>query len=219
MNLSGYKSIVFDCDGVVLNSNQVKTQAFYNVTLGYGEGFARKFRDFHMQNGGISRYKKFEYFLTNIIGKKIDEEVLNNLLYSFSKEVKKGLMSCEITKNLDILRQETTGANWSIVSGGDQEELREVFKARGISDYFNGGIFGSPSCKDTILANELRNKNLIHPCLFLGDSKYDYEVSVRHRLDFVFISGWSEVYNHQDYCRVNKIKSKESVIDLLDCTN
>jgi HAD superfamily hydrolase (TIGR01549 family) len=219
MKLSGYKSIVFDCDGVVLNSNEVKTRAFYNVTLGYGEVFASKFRDFHMQNGGISRYKKFEYFLTNILGKKIDEKVIKKLLYSFSKEVKKGLMSCEITRNLDILRQKTHEAKWFIVSGGDQEELREVFKARDISDYFNGGIFGSPACKDTILFNELQNKNLVQPCLFLGDSKYDFEVSVRHRMDFLFISGWSEVDNYQAYCRVNKIKSKENAVDLLECAN
>jgi phosphoglycolate phosphatase-like HAD superfamily hydrolase len=216
LNLSGYKSIVFDCDGVVLNSNQVKTQAFYNVTLGYGEGFANKFRDFHVQHGGVSRYKKFEYFLTDIIRKKIDEKEMKKLLYQFSREVKKGLMSCEIAKSLDILRQKTHEAKWFIVSGGDQEELREVFKARGIFEYFNGGIFGSPSCKDTILSNEMHNDNLISPSLFLGDSKYDYEVSVRHGMDFIFISNWSEVHNYEAYCRVNKIQSRENVFNILE---
>ena len=29
---------------------------------------------------------------------------------------------------------------WLIVSGGDQKELREVFKYKKITSYFNGGI-------------------------------------------------------------------------------
>lgn len=31
------------------------------------------------------------------------------------------------------------------------------------------------------------------PALFLGDSKYDYQAASAAGLDFVFLSGWSEV--------------------------
>jgi len=214
LNLNKYKSIVFDCDGVVLNSNQVKTRAFYNAALSYGEGFASNLRDFHIQNGGISRYKKFRYFLTDIIGKKTNEEELNHLLSIFSIEVKKGLMDCEITKNLELLRKKTHKSKWLIVSGGDQEELREVFEARGIFKYFDGGIFGSPSCKDEILFSEIHNGNLVFPAIFIGDSKYDYAASVKAELDFVFLSGWSEVSDWQSWTSKERIKTVKMLDEL-----
>jgi HAD superfamily hydrolase (TIGR01549 family) len=214
LNLSEYKSIVFDCDGVVLNSNQVKTQAFYNVTLGYGEDFANKFRDFHVQHGGVSRYKKFEYFLTDIIGKKINEKEVKKLLHQFSREVKKGLMSCEIAKSLDILRQKTHEAKWLIVSGGDQEELREVFRARNLFKYFDGGIYGSPDSKIEILNREIDKGVITGSTVVLGDSLYDYQASENANLDFIFINQWTEFKEWQIFCEGNKIKTKKNIADL-----
>ena len=34
-----------------------------------------------------------------------------------------------------------------IASGGDQEELRFLFKEKNIASYFDGGIYGSPIFK------------------------------------------------------------------------
>lgn len=58
-----YKTLVFDCDRVILNSNKVKTEAFYQSALAYGEQAAQALVEYHIANGGISRYKKFAYFL------------------------------------------------------------------------------------------------------------------------------------------------------------
>ena len=60
MQFNDIKSIVFDCDGVVLNSNKLKTQAFYNAALPYGEKAAIALVSYHIKNGGISRNHKFE---------------------------------------------------------------------------------------------------------------------------------------------------------------
>ena len=58
-----YKSIIFDCDGVLLDSNTIKSEAFYQSVLPFGQKYADEFIQYHKNNGGISRYKKFEYFL------------------------------------------------------------------------------------------------------------------------------------------------------------
>lgn len=68
MNLNQYKSLIFDCDGVILHSNKIKTEAFYKVALRFGKVAADKMVDYHVRNGGISRYKKFEWLLINING-------------------------------------------------------------------------------------------------------------------------------------------------------
>lgn len=61
---------------------------------------------------------------------------------------------------LEALRQQTSDAHWLVVSGGDHEELRDVFAWRGIAEWFNGGIFGSPDTKDEIVARELGSGNI-----------------------------------------------------------
>ena len=209
--LSKYKSIVFDCDGVVLDSNQVKTQAFYNAAQSFGNEAAQMLVEYHMKNGGISRYKKFNYFMSTIIGKGTDGDTLEALLALFAKEVKKGLLHCKVASGLEILRKQTKQANWMIVSGGDQDELRDVFSERDLAKLFDGGIFGSPDNKHIILEREIRCENIQLPALFVGDSKYDYEAANRAGLDFVFLTELSEVKDWDAFFE-NKIVTIEKDI-------
>ena len=213
--LTDYQTLVFDCDGVVLNSNKVKTQAFYEATKNFGHEAAQALVDYHVANGGVSRYLKFEYFLKNILQTSIEESVLQDLLNRFATAVKQGLMECEIASGLDALKQKTADANWLIVSGGDQAELREVFKARGLYQLFDGGVFGSPDDKDKILAREKLSKNIAGNGLFLGDSKYDYFASNKAGLDFVFLSDWTDVKGWKSWVSENNLKSFPNIQGLV----
>lgn len=208
-SLSEYKTFVFDCDGVILNSNKIKTEAFYRTALAYGEPAAQELVRYHVENGGVSRYKKFKYFLDEIVpnltNNKVSGPNLEVLLENYAKIVLDGLLSCELAEGLEELRIKTSDAKWLIVSGGDQAELRQIFNERGLARYFDGGIFGSPDTKDQILEREINNGNIQHPALFLGDSKYDYKAAQSARLDFLFLTGWTEVKNHQDWCRKNNV--------------
>lgn len=208
-----YQTLVFDCDGVVLNSNKIKTQAFYEATKHFGHEPAQALVEYHVANGGISRYAKIHYFITQILKQEFDPTLNEDLLQRFAQAVKDGLMSCEVAEGLDQLKAQTPNANWLIVSGGDQQELRDVFAARDLAKYFEGGIFGSPDTKDTILARELENGNISRSALFLGDSKYDYQAAKTAELDFVFLTQWTEVKDHQAW------SSKLSIASYLNLTH
>lgn len=214
-NLGKYKTLVFDCDGVVLNSNKVKTQAFYDVAKIYGHEPAKALKIHHMQNGGISRYKKFEYLLTKILKKPIHQVELDGLLLHFSKKVKNALLACEVAEGLEELRKKTNHTKWFIVSGGDQGELREVFSERDLDGLFDGGIFGSPDTKDLILEREVNYKNIQFPALFIGDSEYDYEAANRAGLDFIFLSGWTEFSGHKNFFLQKNIVTVARIEELL----
>lgn len=204
--LTEYKTFVFDCDGVILNSNRVKTEAFYKAALPFGEKAASLLVDYHVNNGGISRYKKFEWFLSKIKG-EIDPELLKLLLENYATFVSEGLNSCDLVSGLAEFREATGDANWLIVSGGDQQELRSVFEKRNISDFFDGGIFGSPDTKEVILRRELQRFNIELPALFLGDSRYDHEAARDSNIDFLFLSYWTEFKGWKEYCDENSIRS------------
>lgn len=216
--LSDYKTFIFDCDGVLLDSNQVKTQAFYLAALPYGKEAAQDLLEYHVANGGISRYKKFAYFLKHIAPLytpvAVDADIAP-LLSTYAQLVQKGLLSCKIATGLKELRYQTQQSRWLVVSGGDQKELHSIFAQRDLSSFFDGGIFGSPNTKEYILARELNNGNIQFPALFLGDSKYDYQAANQAGIDFVFISGWSEVKGHEDWCKANSLFSIVGIKQLL----
>lgn len=202
-----YKTLVFDCDGVILNSNKVKSNAFYQTTLPYGKAAAKAMLEYHIEHGGISRYEKFTYFLDKIMPSTTADigPGLEQLLKNYANIVKQGLLGCEIAQGLYELREYTKHAKWLIVSGGDQAELRDLFARRDISNLFDGGIFGSPDNKDIILSREKGNGNIQHPALFLGDSKYDYQAANTAGLDFIFLTSWTEVDNLELWISNNSI--------------
>ncbi|CDM40282.1 HAD family hydrolase [Ectopseudomonas oleovorans] len=212
-----FNTLVLDCDGVILDSNRVKTDAFYSATLPYGEQAAAAMVDYHVRNGGVSRYRKFAYFLEHLAPAGVVGPDLDALLAAYASEVRAGLLTCAVAPGLEALRQHTSAARWLVASGGDQAELREVFEARGLLSLFDGGIFGSPDAKEDIVKRELENGNIRSPALFIGDSRYDHVVAQQNGLDFVFLTGWSEFKGWEDYFAPYQVLVKNSIKDLMPC--
>lgn len=209
-----YHTIVFDCDGVLLNSNIIKTKAFYHCILSHGESADQAFVDYHVKNGGISRYKKFDYFLKKIVPNLAKQSVYldtKHLLNEYTKEIKSGLLQCEIAEGLQILRHMTKDSKWFVVSSGDQQELKEIFAMRGLTELFDGGIFGSLDTKDEILTREAQNGNIQQSALFLGDSRYDHEAACNAGLDFIFVYGWSKMKNWTKRKGIKSVKDIQEV--------
>ena len=61
-DLTKYNTIIFDCDGVILNSNFKKIEAYRNAALEYGASSvqAEELVNHHIELTGISRYIKFK---------------------------------------------------------------------------------------------------------------------------------------------------------------
>ena len=202
--LAGYRTAVFDCDGVVLDSNRVKTGAFRTATLPYGAAAAEAMVAYHTAHGGVSRYAKFSHFLDAIVPGQAGPG-LEALLAAYAAAVQGGLRACAVAPGLAGLRAAHPGQRWLIVSGGDQSELRALFAERGLAQMFDGGIFGSPDTKDAILSREIAAGNIAGSAVFLGDSTYDHRAAAGAGLDFVFVSGWSEVADWRGYVREHRL--------------
>jgi phosphoglycolate phosphatase-like HAD superfamily hydrolase len=214
--INNVKSLIFDCDGVILNSNQVKKAAYYNIAFSYyGNRLANLLIEYLVKNTGNPREYLFTHFLNNIVPAGTLGPSVEELVVEVGEEMHKGLMECEISQSLFDLRENTPGIKWLIVSGGVEDELRDVFFKRSLLDLFDGGIYGGPMTKDEILNSLIRENNLEFPALFLGDSKYDYEVANRANLDFLFVSEWSEFKEWRNFCNKNKILSIKSLSDLI----
>ncbi|HSH98065.1 MAG: HAD family hydrolase [Methylophilaceae bacterium] len=217
-DLSQYKTLVFDCDGVVLNSNQLKIQAYYATAQNYGASHqqSQALVDYHVEYGGISRFVKFDHFLREIMHKPVSDADIQFLLADFGREVERRLLGCEIAPGLHELKKAMPHTRWMMISGGDQDELRRLLAQRNLDHLFDAGIFGSPDNKDQVMAREMASGSLAKPAIFFGDSKYDHQSSGRAGLDFIFFSDWTDVDGWQQYCRENAITILPRLASLLD---
>jgi len=168
----------------------------------------------HIEFTGISRNIKFAYFLETILKKPVDESSMNHLLRQLNIEVERLLENCDIAEGLEKLREKTKQAHWMIVSGGDQEEIIRLFSRKSLLKYFDVGIFGSPDSKEEIVARELKKTTGQPPALFIGDSKYDYQVAKKNNLDFIFLSDWTNFFEWKHFCKENNIKVHQKLDDL-----
>ena len=208
-----YKTWVFDCDGVLLDSNRLKTDAFYKVALPYGESIAQQFLDYHGRNAGVSRYIKIEFLWTDILGNPKDDEEINRLLEEFATLCRKGLESCDETPKVREVLSLISDKKRYVVSGGKESELKEAFSNRGLDRYFDE-IYGSPRTKIDIISDI----DLEMPGVLIGDSKGDYIAANHYGLDFVFMTQYTEFVGWEDFFdgkSVLVIRNMENVYDSL----
>lgn len=214
-----YKTLIFDCDGVLLDSNSLKTEAFRTVAADFGAISAQRLVDYHLAHGGISRYEKFRYFIDSILRGAVADAALpsiEDLLMRFSSLTRTGFEECSVAEGLPELREKTKGAFWLVLSGSDQTELRSTLASKGLADYFDKGIFGSPRSKEQIVEDLLSSGEIVLPAVFFGDSKYDFQVAAQFGFDFVFVSGWSEVSDWPEMVKENNLAEIHGMRDLLD---
>ncbi len=219
-SIGDYKTLIFDCDGVILNSNFIKGKCFYEAAITYGQRSAQELIDYHRSIGGVSRVKKFEYFIENILPKNeiyVDnpKHHLNNLLEVYRITLKKLMYKCKVSPYLKPLREICLDQKWIIISGADQDELLSNMETKSVSNYFNGGIYGGPRDKLEIMQSELIEEGVELDALFIGDSKYDYECAKYFKIDFIFLYDWTDLPDWEKYCLHNSIAYCKNLSELI----
>lgn len=170
-----YKAIILDFDGVILESVDIKTKAFKELFKEFPDKLG-EIVDYHLKNGGISRYKKFSYIYSDILKQKLEKAQLDKLGESFSTIIMQEMISCPYVHGaLEFLEEYSKKGRLFIASGTPGDELRYITDKRGISHYFDG-IYGTPETKPEILMRILKEHKLgKNDVFFIGDSINDYE--------------------------------------------
>ncbi len=189
-------NIIFDFDGVILDSNNVKTTAFKNISKRFGEIESNELVNYHIKNGGVSRFIKIKWFVENVLQTK-SEVLIRNLIKEYGNEVAKSLESCSFRTDLFNLKKKLKGTKWSIASGGKQDEIVNLLKKKLLLDIFDNGIYGSPIPKMDIVKKTILNvkPNEKNKFVLIGDSFYDYECAKKNGIKFIFASDWSDIKN------------------------
>ncbi|UAN00069.1 HAD hydrolase-like protein [Polaribacter litorisediminis] len=170
-----------------MDSNALRDRGFEEVLKTFPQTEVDDLMEFHRDNGGLSRYVKFRYFFEDIRGEAITDAEVNIWAQKFSEIMMKLLINHDllIEETLKFIKTNAKNYNMHIVSGSDQNELRQICKALDIATYFDS-IHGSPTSKNDLVANLLTIHGYdTNTCLLIGDSKNDYEAAQVNRIHFM----------------------------------
>ena len=198
ISISDYDVYIFDCDGVILDSNKLKTEAFeYALTL-EDKSDVERLIQYHKDNGGISRYEKFDHFYTKICPSLQKDLKVKQALKSFAEKVSEEMLRVDLIPGILDFINKISLLNKKIFvnSGSDENELNDVFKARNLASHFEK-IFGSPSNKIQNIERISYFNKIDERAIFFGDSISDHNAAKEFGMEFVFISGYSE-WKHPD---------------------
>jgi phosphoglycolate phosphatase-like HAD superfamily hydrolase len=189
-----YDAYIFDCDGVILDSNTLKIKAM-EVALTAIIHDSLKVNlcvDYFRLNFGRSRFHHVDVFIEKylLLNESEIDSTRKSILAAYSSQCKELYLTADITPGfIDFIK--TLKGRKYIASGSEQEELRGVFSARGLDKYFNN-IFGSPQLKSKLVENILQLEATNHLVMF-GDAISDFEAAVENEIDFIGYLAYSNV--------------------------
>ena len=179
-----YSAFIFDFDGIIKDSVRVKSEAFVQLYESEGEEFQRKVEQYHLANGGISRYVKFKVW-NKWLGRSVSEEAIDELANNFAELViEKVLASPFVVGAMEALKSANESALTFIATGTPDDEIKLILSQLKLNEFFRE-VHGSSRKKSGIVKDILERYHLTpSEVLFIGDAQTDYEAALENGLDF-----------------------------------
>ncbi len=197
------KLFVFDFDGVLADSVNIKTKAFAEIYKPYGKSVVNKVVSHHNSNGGMSRFKKFEHYHKSFLDKDIDQIQIKCLSNQFSDLVVKEVVDSDWIPGAKEYLEKLylNKACCEIISATPQDELELIIKKRNMKKYFSS-VYGSPASKYDNLQIALKKNDLIpDDAVFFGDALADWEAS--NKMGVLFVGVGKSIKDILEYNKNN----------------
>lgn len=180
------KALIFDFDGVIIESTGIKTAAFRELFAEWPEHQEEMVR-YHVENMGVSRFLKFRYFFENLLHEVLTKDAEARLNAKFSEGVLEKVANAPLVNGVEFfLQRNQSQYRYFIASATPEEELRLIIEKKGLTHYFSG-IGGTPRTKVEIAKGILRHYQLLpEEVVFVGDARSDQNAA--ETVDILFIA-------------------------------
>lgn len=177
---------VFDFDGVIVDSVDIKGDAFAAVYAEHGAAVVEQVRSFHLANGGMPRHAKIAHFERAFVGTEPTDETIEAKADAFARAVVDEVVAAdEIAGAIALIDWLAERVPVLVSSGTPHDELVEIVERRGWMAKFTG-VFGSPATKADNLrtvaeALDVATSDLV----MVGDAITDHEGAIETGSQFV----------------------------------
>lgn len=182
-------AVVFDFDGVVVDSVELKVDAFVDMYREHGDEVMKAVEAYQRYHGGMSRMKKFAHFEAELLGRPADQTRIDELCATYSALVEEKVCACPLIDGaLDFLETYSAQLPFYVISGTPEAELNRIAERRGVSKYFRK-LRGSPMSKEEGIEEFLADGPYARErVVMIGDAITDYDAAVATRIGFVGVS-------------------------------
>ncbi len=180
------KVVIFDFDGVIVESVDVKTRAFASLFTEEGQDVINAIVAYHVSHGGVSRFDKFRHIYANILQRPLSDAEFARLCEDFSRIVLDEVIKASYVDGAaEFLEQHSSEFIFYIVSATPEDELKNILHARSLSNYFRYA-FGSPMTKTDAIRKLLVEADVApFEAVFVGDALTDYMAAQETGVNFI----------------------------------
>ena len=190
------KAIIFDFDGVILETVDVKGWAFQELFKDHA-AYRERILAFHYENGGLPRENKVRHILKEFLGLPSDDATVEFYCDRFSELVFQRVVDSPFVPGaLETLQAFNGLISMFIVSGTPHEEINRIIDVKNLRNYFQA-VYGSPEIKDAWTRKILVDNGLMpEEVVWVGDALSDWRAAVKYGIRFILRSwpGNSDVF-------------------------
>ena len=170
--------LAFDCDGVILESMDIKSDAYARLAEPFGAEAMDRIRVFHALSGGVNRREKFRWMYLTFAGREPLPSELDEAAARFADLIRDGMRRTALVPGiLDVLERWHGQIPMVVCSGAPQDELVMFLTERGLAGYFDV-IGGAPPSKTPLLRSLVRRAGVAPDAVvMIGDSLTDLEAA------------------------------------------
>lgn len=186
MTQSRLDVLVLDFDGVILESEGVKTETFREVASRFPD-HVDAFMVYHRAHPTEPRAAKFQYFVAEMLGRPDDRTLIEELTAVFSARVQEQLADCPLVAgSLEFLEEFAPRLPLYLASITPEAALLAVVKQRNLHRFF-AEIFGyPPRRKSHAVARALARVNGDRTrAALVGDSPSDLQLATEAGIEFI----------------------------------
>jgi len=207
------KALVFDFDGVIVDSNRVKRDAWFSI-FESSEEVSRALVEDALQHTAGDRFDILRYIFSKP-GYEPGQVALlvDEYAHRYDTEVKKGIFGVGVSRSVfDTLRQLKEKYKLYINSATPEEALEETVKRLELDTLFES-ILGTPSSKEENLKKVMERENVASTeLIFIGDGEGDRDAAVSIGCQFIGIANeWNE-WKGESFRTVNEFSELPTVI-------
>jgi len=206
------KHILFDFDGVIMDSMQLKLDSYCYAfeQLNYSR---QKIKNVQYKFAGLSRHKALKLMYGELTGEEITPGLNKTFIERFTDHDDKMRIHMKFVPGTELfLKSVYQNYFTAVVTGTPQEVIDKTIKVHHLNKFFNI-VCGTPPDKKDGALKILKDNNLeINETVFIGDALVDQQAADYCSVKFVGIDRGDTSFDHEKAWKI--VPSLEELLNL-----